>query len=92
MYPVGPKFAQNRSISYSFRDKKHFPFLPKFKMAAEIWKSLNFSKVLEEYSLIPCGSKICPKLLYLLIFQINNIFHFHSIVVTSDLVKAELSK
>ena len=41
-------FARNHSISYGFRDKQHFPFLPKLKMAAENRKSLNFSEVLVE--------------------------------------------
>ena len=44
----GSKFARNRSISYGFRDKRHSPFPPKFKMAAEIWKSQYFSDVLDE--------------------------------------------
>ena len=43
-----PKFAQNCSISYGFRDKRHFPFPQKFKMAAENRRSLNFSEVLEQ--------------------------------------------
>ena len=30
-----PKFARNCSISYSFREKQHFPFPPKLKMAAK---------------------------------------------------------
>ena len=48
LLPWGPKFARNCSISYNFRDKWHFPFLPKFKMADKNRKSLNFSEVLEE--------------------------------------------
>ena len=36
------------TISYGFWDKQYFPFPPKFKMAVEILKSLNFSDVLEE--------------------------------------------
>ena len=43
-----PKFSRNRSISYSFRDKQHFPFPPKFKMADENRKTLKFLEVLEE--------------------------------------------
>ena len=43
-YPGGPKFAQNRSICYDFRDKQHFRFLPKFKMAAKIWKFSIFRR------------------------------------------------
>ena len=32
-YPVGQKFTQNRSISYSFRDIKTFSFSAKIKVA-----------------------------------------------------------
>ena len=63
----GPKFVRNCSISYSFPDKQHFPFPTNFKMASKIWKILNFSEALS-------GSKICPKLLYLLgFFESSNI-------------------
>ena len=46
LLPGGPIFTLNHSISYSFRDKGHFPFPVKFKIAAEIIKSLSFSEVL----------------------------------------------
>ena len=36
------------ALCYTFLDKWHFSFPPKFKMAVEIQKSLNFSEVLEE--------------------------------------------
>ena len=58
----------------TFVDKRHFPFLPKFKMAAENRKSLNFLEVLEELYLIPWGFKIGPKSLYLLRFLRKTIF------------------
>ena len=64
----GPKFAQNSSISYGFRDKRHFPFPQKLKRAAKNRKSLNVSEVLEERYLVPLGSKICPESFYLLWF------------------------
>ena len=43
-YPVGQKFTQNRSISYSFRDIKTFSFSAKIKVAV---------------SYGPTGLKIC---------------------------------
>ena len=57
----GSNFAQNRSISYHFLEKQHFPFAPKFKIAAKIWKSQNFSEAIEEYSLVSRGP-ILPKI------------------------------
>ena len=36
------KFARNLSISYIFQYHWRFPFVPKFKMAAEFQRSLNF--------------------------------------------------
>ena len=59
-----------------FLDKEHFPFPQKLKMAAENRKSLNFSEMLEELYLIPWGSKICPKSLYLLRFSNKRYFLF----------------
>ena len=65
---LGTQWVQNLlKISYGFQDK-HFPFPPKFKTAAKIWKSLNSLEVLEEYSLVPWDYKIDPKSLYLLQF------------------------
>ena len=75
MYPWGPKFAQNWSISYGFQDKQHFPFPPKFKMVAENQKSLNFLEVL---GVVPCtlGVQNLPEIgLCLAVFEII-IFQF----------------
>ena len=41
-YPMGKNFAQNRSISYSFRDSSNFYFLLKSKMAAKSGENSNF--------------------------------------------------
>ena len=34
-------FVPNHSICYGFPNRHHFALAPKFKMAAEIWKSLG---------------------------------------------------
>ena len=44
--PEGPKFAGNCSISSGFRDEQHLTFLAKFKMAAEIRKSIGWVGIL----------------------------------------------
>ena len=44
-YPVGQKFTQNRSISYSFRDIKTFLFCAKTKVAiTQLAMDLQVSK------------------------------------------------
>ena len=41
-------YLEEIAIRNTFTDKQHFPFPPKFKIAEENEKSLNFSEVLEE--------------------------------------------
>ena len=44
-YPVGQKFTQNRSISYSFQDIKTFSFSAKIKVAiTQLAMDLQVSK------------------------------------------------
>ena len=41
-YPAGQKFAQNRSISYGFRDIHNFLFSAKFQDGRQKWRKLKF--------------------------------------------------
>ena len=41
-YPVGQKFARNRSISYSFRDIHTFSFSAKIQDGRQKWRKLKF--------------------------------------------------
>ena len=42
-YPVGQKFAQNRSISHGFRDIHTFSFSAKIQDGHQKWQKLKFS-------------------------------------------------
>ena len=42
-YPVGQKFARNRSISYAFRDIHTFSFSAKIQDGRQKWRKLKFS-------------------------------------------------
>ena len=42
-YPVGKKFAQNYSISYSFRDIHTFSFFAKIQDGRQKYRKLKFS-------------------------------------------------
>ena len=67
-YPVGQKFAQNRSISYDFRDIHTFSFSAKIQDGRQKWRKLKFYPFGQDTIVLPCGSKIRSKLLYLLRF------------------------
>ena len=41
-YPVGQKFARNRSISYGFRDIHTFSFSAKIQDGRQKWRKLKF--------------------------------------------------
>ena len=41
-YPVGQKFARNRSISYGFRDIHTFSFSAKIQDGRQKWRKLRF--------------------------------------------------
>ena len=73
-YPAGPKFARNRTISYSFRDICHFP--QKFKMAAKVVKFEIFH-IATEYSFTTLRVKNSLKIaLSLTVFEIFALFVF----------------
>ena len=67
-YPMGQKFCQNRSISYGFWDINIFSFLAKIQDGRQKWRKLKFFNFVENTLLLPYGSKILSKSLYLLWF------------------------
>ena len=67
-YPVGQKFARTRSISYGFRDIHTFSFSTKIQDGRQKWRKSKFSPFSPDTLVLPCGSKIRSKLLYLLRF------------------------
>ena len=74
-YLQGAKFDRNRS--YGFRDKQHFPFPPKSKMAAEIRQNSKFLRGFKERLHITQRVQILIEIaLSLTVFEINDIFHF----------------
>ena len=68
-YPAGQKFAQNRSISYGFRDIHTFPFSAKIQDGRQKWRKFKFFTEALGTLVLPCGSKIRSKSLYLLQFE-----------------------
>ena len=65
-----------KSLSYGFRAGQHFLFLPKFKMADKMCRSLNFWR---SYRSSPyyTGVQNLPEIAHFLaLFKINNILHF----------------
>ena len=77
-YPVGQKFAQNRSISYGFPDIHTFSFSAKIQDGRQKWRKLKFFPFAEDTLIIPCGSIIRAKSLYLLRFsRYSHFFIFH---------------
>ena len=73
-HPVDQRFAQNRSISYSFRDIDTFPVSAKIQDGRRKWRKLKFFPFVQDTLVPPCGSKICSKSLYLLRF--SRYWHF----------------
>ena len=68
-YPAGQKFACNRSISYGFRDIHTFSFSAKIQDGRQKWRKSNFFPFAQDTLVLPHGSKICLKSLYLLRFS-----------------------
>ena len=68
-YPVGQKFARNRSISYSFRDIHTFSFPAKIQDGHQKWQKSKFYPFAQDTLVLTCGSKICSKSFYLLWFS-----------------------
>ena len=67
-HPVGQKFAQNRSISYGFRDIDTFSFSAKIQDGRRKWRKLKLQPFAKETLVPPCASKIRSKSFYLLRF------------------------
>ena len=60
------KFAQNRSISYHVEDIFNVLFSAKIQDGRQKWRKLKFFPWAQNTVVLPCGSKICSKSLYLL--------------------------
>ena len=56
-YPVGPKFASNRSISYGFRDICDFSFSTKIQDGRQKLLKLKIFMFQQNTVVLPCGSK-----------------------------------
>ena len=67
-YPVGQKFVRNHSISYGFRDIHTFSLFAKIQDGRQKWRKLKFFPMAQDTLVLPCGSKIRSKSLYLLRF------------------------
>ena len=67
-YPVGQKFTRNRSISYGFRDIHTFSFSAKIQDGRQKWRKKKFFPFALDTLVLPCGSKIRSKSLYLVQF------------------------
>ena len=77
-YPRGQKFAQNCSISYGFRDIHTFSFSAKIQDGRQKWRKLKFFHLAWDTLVLPYGSKIRSKSLYLLRFlRYSHLFIFH---------------
>ena len=68
-YLVNQKFTRNRSISYGFRDIHTFSFSAKIQDGRQKWQKLKFFPLAQDTVVLPCGSKIRSKSLYLLRFS-----------------------
>ena len=76
-YPVGKKFARNHSISYGFRDIHTFSFSFIIQDGRQKWRKLKFFPFAQGTLVLPCGSKIRSKSLYLLWFsRYSHVFIF----------------
>ena len=73
-YPVGQKFTRNLSISYGFRDIHTFSFTAKIQDGHQKWRKSKFYPFAQDTLVLPCGSKIRSKSLYLL--QFSRYSHF----------------
>ena len=68
-YPAGQNFTQNPSLSYGFRDIHTFSFSAKIQDGRQKWRKLKLFPFAQETLVLPCGSKIHSKSLYLLRFS-----------------------
>ena len=68
-YPVGEKFARNRSISCGFRGIHTFSFFAKIQDGHQKWRKSKFFPFALDTLVLPCGSKIRSKSLYLVRFS-----------------------
>ena len=76
-YLADQKFARNRSISYGFQDIHTFSFSAKIQDGRQKWRKLKFFDFPQATLVLPRGSKIRSKLLYLLRFsQYSHFFIF----------------
>ena len=53
--PAGQKFAQNRSISYGFRDIHTLSFSTKIQDGLQKWRKLKFFPFAQDTLVLPCG-------------------------------------
>ena len=56
-YPVGQKFAQNRTISYGFQDIHTFSFSAKIQDGRQKWQKLKFPPFHRTLLYYPVGQK-----------------------------------
>ena len=68
-YLASQNFARNRTICYGFRDIHTFSFTAKIQDGHQKWQKSKFYPFAQDTLLLPCGSKIRSKSLYLLWFS-----------------------
>ena len=77
-YPVGQKFAQNCSIPYRLQDIFNVLFSAEIQDGRQKWRKLKCFPSALDTLVLPCGSKLCSKSLYLGFPDICDFFsHFH---------------
>ena len=77
MYPAGQKFAQNRSISYIFRDIHTFSFSAKIQDGPQEWQNIEFFPLSIGYSCTTLWVKNSLEIaLYCTVFEVFTLFHF----------------
>ena len=74
-YPAGQKLAQNRCISYSFRDFHTFSFSAKIQDGRQKWRNWNFSPWHRILLYYPVGKKFARNR-SLMVFEIFTFFRF----------------
>ena len=75
-HPVGQKLAQNRSISYGFRDIETFSFSAKIQDGHRKWQKLKFFPFTQE-TCTPLWIKNSLEIaLSLTVLEILTLFHF----------------
>ena len=75
-YPVGQKFAQNRSISYRLRDIFNVLFSAEIQDGRQKWRKLKFSPLHRILLYYPVGQKFAWNHSISYGFQIFTLFHF----------------